>query len=414
MITLPTPDVFGERAIASVSVYPMGYNGSLRFPTNNVSYVLPSGSSITTQCYHPKRPLNSTFTLPPTSQLSYCPEQMILKGIECLYPCPLSSSSAAELNQAQLAFIVPGFIGVVCCVLVLMDSIALATQTGRRNTPTQVKCVLLGSMLGILYFMLGPLPALIEGSQVSCGGQGGFSMDALYGLGILPIDLSDANCKAQRYVPFILQLCFNLVFFMTTERKTRALVAYCVGLPLVLLITAAATGGMSANTSESATTHLMRQSSICWMWFENVGVLVVLLYLPFITTGILVLATRNKHPLVWGILLLLVIIMVTLAVFETQVESYGPPWSAWFVDEFVQYFECVDTALFPCACTLESAAPLVTPSVSLISATLACMSSIPALFGAFFLEQTVERRWRGNGEKKEQRPVGVEVVVGME
>jgi len=50
------PDRFGGRAFPLNSFWPLGYNGTLRFPDSTADYTLSNGSVVTTQCYHPVRP----------------------------------------------------------------------------------------------------------------------------------------------------------------------------------------------------------------------------------------------------------------------------------------------------------------------------------------------------------------------
>jgi len=279
---------------------------------------------------------------------------------------------------------------------------------------------------------------LIRGSHISCGSSSGFALTAVQSG---KADLTDSYCRAQRYSPFILQLLFNLMFYILCKMHEAidtqygalswaskllidaALVSYCFLLPLVFLGIATAVEGMP-DSIDLALPMMIRQTAACVMRFTNYSVEVMLIYLPFITTGIMLTVmsfvvkssivkvtmglvarkrSTNGHGmsegeyalrvLVVNLVLLglasfcvLIVFMVTTAVFLQQVHTYAPAW--------LKYYSCVDTAF---ACNLDScdalaAVPASTkPTVQLQGAQLASLCLITVLFGLFFGVLSVSR-----------------------
>jgi hypothetical protein len=243
------PDVFGKRNF-SISAYPVGYENEPMYPVGAANYTLLNGTQLVVQCALTNK-LNDSVHM--NLGNPNCALPLVL-GLDssgapaCLVPCPFPVFDADARSQVQLAFVSPAFFGLACCVFVLLDSLwvifettngfalgafarkylgatsggtatvtsgagtAQTSGTGVRNRQVRATTLysLAGSSLGILYFMLGPLPTLIKRSDVSCGGVYEFSFqDILDGT----VDYTDDSCRAQRVAPFVLQLCFNLVLY---------------------------------------------------------------------------------------------------------------------------------------------------------------------------------------------------------
>ena len=81
----------------------------------------------------------------------------------------------------------------------------------KKMSKTSTKYAGIGSSLGLLFFLVGPLMSLVEGDQISCPVDG-------TNVGIMGIlngeeTTSSFQCATQRSSYFILQLLFNVIFY---------------------------------------------------------------------------------------------------------------------------------------------------------------------------------------------------------
>jgi len=479
---LGTPDRFGVRPLPSNEFYPLGYGNAadpsqatLRWPVDTATYYLSNGTGVTTQCYHPFKP-PASYSVSLVAQNTTC-QAPLRDGVDplnnnsatCIVPCPFPVFDTASVAAVQTAFIIPGCIGLALCVLVMLDSlwvvfeytggfqwrklrkyvfwssagastnegeIASGTSQGYRRRPIQATTLytLAGSVLGIVYFCLGPLPSIMRGSNITCGASTGFPLSYIQNG---EADTSDVTCRAQRFSPFILQLVFNLILFtivkvleVVSDKYRRlptntkylmniALHFYCWAVPIVFLIAAAATDKLSDDL-RTGLAQYMRQTSVCLLRFEDPSVEIVLIYIPFILTGLMVsalsvhvlLSIRHVQDQVagtanakntetqlamrllilrlsglgLGTFIVLIVLMITTSIFEAQVNAFGPKWVDWFV--------CVSTTY---QCDLDQCDSLITdanavrPTSTLMSIQLASMSCITMLFGLFFAAQSSAR-----------------------
>jgi len=416
-VALAPPDVYGGRSINDIDYFPIGYNGTLRWPLEFAIYKMSNGTEVQTACYHPVEPTSSVFNAGKSNASCVLPLITFVDASgdqTCLVPCPFTATfTLTDIEQVQLGFVAPAFLGLFFCTLVLIDSLWVIYETtggfncgkirktylfsltsttsdeanvsgpkSHRPIKATTKYTTIGSMLGILYFCLGPLPTLLRGPNVSCG-----EVNSSFPLASIPnggVDFSDAACKAQRFAPFALQLCFNLILYvivrlmqvvkdqsrtMTARQKlfyAASLRLYCFGLPILLFIIAISIDAMSTDTN-IALAQIIRQSYICLMRFENPNTEIILVYVPFIITGALVSglsisvltsitrirdkvaqirSTANNRQAEWELSLrmfmmrlailglstfcVLIILMVTTSLFEQQVNAYTTLWISWF------------------------------------------------------------------------------------
>jgi len=131
--------------------------------------------------------------------------------------------------------------------------------------------------------------SFIRGTHISCGNSSGFPLTAVEAG---EADLTDSYCRAQRYAPFILQLLFNLMFYILCKMyqaiDTRygalswcskhvigaVLTSYCFLLPVVFLGIATAIEGLP-NSIDLALPMMIRQTSGCVMRFTDFSVEIV-------------------------------------------------------------------------------------------------------------------------------------------
>jgi len=283
-----------------------------------------------------------------------------------------------------------------------------------------------------VYFSIGPAASLAYGSEVSCGGVATVS---ILDINLGKADFSDNTCKAQRVAPFVLQLCFNIVFYamvrvllvvderikrMAQRTKTLlgwALGVYCAGIPIIFFIIAACLDKLSTDYV-TAVGMLIRQATICTMRFPDASSEVVLVYLPFILTGTLVsfialhiftniarmrgkvagIKNKTKSDAALDALIMrlaflgmstfvvLIVLMVSTSVFSSEIYSFSSAWYAWF------------TCVVGSACALGNGCPVEyaraaskRPTVALMALQMASMSTITALFGLFFSAQSFNR-----------------------
>jgi len=312
-----------------------------------------------------------------------------------------------------------------------------------RGKRTQLRSstlyALLGSVLGIIYFLVGPLPSLIRGHEISCAKQGQLiDFSGLINATDTTRDQPSGLCRAQRIMPFILQAIFNLTLYamvkvllvvtnskMEEKQKRRleiALFAYCAGVPILCLIISTQIDYLSL-TLQSAIVQLTRDAVICVPRYENSGIEFALIFLPYIVTGLIVVglsfriyqylktvqkqvaglqANRKQKTAsdtalklllirlgVLGVLtfvVLIVLMSVTGAVMIMNT-NYGKSFYDWFACE---------TAGRSCeSCDPKKdqmMADRVPPAV--LGVQLFMMSSIALLFGLFFGAQSASRLYK--------------------
>jgi len=466
------PDKIGERYTSSMPMaFPIGYLGTDWYPVpGNITYMLNNHTNISVNCYDVVESLTTPVDL--SSHAVECTEPLVPRlnsqgtVIACDVPCPVPVFTDSERLVIQNAYIVPAFFGLISCALVLLDSMWVIFETtgGFGNfrkyfgsssvsggTGSQISTnnaylrqlrkttlySLTGALLGIVYFIIGPAATLEQRSAVSCGSVTQFDINDI---GNGTADFSTNACRAQRIAPFIIQLMFNLILYsivriaMVVSDKLKnlgsgaktgievVLVAYCLLVPLICLIITAAIDKLETDL-ETALGQMVRQAVLCQARILNPSAEFVLIYLPFIVTGVLVsvfslsifvslrsiqekvagVGMKNKTAsdtalrllvirlalLGLGTFCVLIVLMITSSLF---VATIGPYTSAWF-----NGFTCLATA-YPCAVPdcqkVAAAAESVKPPVALIATQLAAMSCIPALFGIFFLGQSLARLYK--------------------
>jgi hypothetical protein len=483
----PQPqDVFGVRPMPGLGPFPVAFTNLTRYPPASLPFKLLNNSQVTVQCLPtPSAAVIGTTPLDVTvfGQPIQCPFPLIDVDGDCKIPCPFPVIPVDQQDQIGLAFVVPALIALFFCLFVFADSLFViaesqgfnelirrpkqlmsgggsasdlmstddATSTGvgsgksgsrRRRQALRAATLysLLGAVLGIIYFFIGPMITLIRKSQVSCG------------VDPRPIDLlnlilgnaetSDSFCKAQRVAPFILQMVFNLilyaivrVFMVVTERSRRMsekqlrifdilLVSYCAGIPILFLIIASARDQLSTNLIDFIT-QFSRNSAICVPRL-TVAEEVILIFLPFIVTGIMICAlsyyiythlqqinqnvqglmsenkTGGQSSSAVALRLLMVrlsflgiftflILMVFISASATLMQAMSV-----FSPRFNNFFLCQSTQATTCkTCDAERALMLdKLPPSSAFGAQIAAMSSITLLFGAFFAAQSISRLYK--------------------
>jgi len=466
-----TPDVFGGRFITSMPAYTTGYLGQLRFPVDNASYTMANGSIITVECYVTNKTDTTPLYLGSSAQTAHCTAPLI-DGLDaqnkstCLVPCPFPVFDTDVQRDVQLAYIIPGFIGFFLCVFVCIeaahtlmtegdvvaDAMALCcpnrahsrvssmSPAGKRRKPTVITSyyALAGSMLSIVFFFIGPLPSLVYGSRISCGNAATFTQYALIN-GLQ--DFTSTACSAQRAAPFILQMVFNLLLYSMVrvsfiihrwEKRLdptvfavmqAVLLLYCIGMPVIFLIAAAALDVMPVGFSAGVSV-MARQALICSYRLPSSGVEFVLTYLPFCLTGALICfitaynlyeihkvsstvrslrqsnasSDRSMHRFIQRLQVLavctfalLIIFMVTTTTFTEQISAFLPAWNTWF------------TCLIAASCgalgqecpTYEAQLPALQPSAALMGLQVCSMSTITVLFGLFFAMHALSKHQVG-------------------
>jgi len=284
-------------------------------------------------CYTPNLVTTSVILPPPD-----CASPMVVSedGNTCDIPCPFPVFTSDTQTRVEWAFVAPGLLGLVLCVFICLDALFVICEarggrrrrilrgmvssgtpnnvvsstdspdptsggsTGDRQVRASTLYVLLGSLLGIVYFFIGPLMTLLFWSDISCS-ESLISLQALSS-GTLPPEPS--ACVAQRVSPFVLQAIFNLILYAMVrvylvissqvkhmkDRSKRlidvALVGYCMGVPVLTLIIAFALDQLSTNPF-TGSVQLSRQSTICQFRLSK-GVEWILTFAPFIVTGVAV------------------------------------------------------------------------------------------------------------------------------
>jgi hypothetical protein len=483
----PQPaDTYGGRDVYPFPTYAIGLKGVDRYPTNDYPYNTSKGKIVTLQCTGiTQTQRDADHIVLPAPE---CSAPLILNGDQCSAPCPYPVMTVTQLNGIGIAFYVPGIIGVVACVLVLIDVImqviglidfhhvkgqvtklfsqnsssaaentsagaggsSAASEKARQRAAKRAQLrastsyAFIASVLGIIFFLVGPLGTLTKGSKVSCPADfppGIFDGAAVYN----GEDYSDSVCKAQRVSPFILQWLFNLilyalarVFWVVDDRAKRMpeqskmiltwiLRFYCFCVPAIFLGVALGLDGYSIDLLPSQV-EWARQAAICWPRFnikdpsQNSAAEFILIFLPYIITGVAVVIlaglsfrtlsivrqkTKNligtaqtssstkallqliSRLAVLGLLTLidLIILIITTSVSIAQTQNW--------VTVFSEFYVCNQTC--PCGgrcgrCQAPKAAMAAnTPNPAIMGLQVVCMSNITVLVGFFFLSQAVSR-----------------------
>ena len=303
----------------------------------------------------------------------------------------------------------------------------------RQRLRASTLYALVGAILCIVYFIIGPLGVLVRQDQMSCATSGTRNsvkyQDILSGTA----DLSGTYCAAQRASPFVLQWIFNLILYATVEmllassmssRQSRtvrnrvlqvALVVYCVFVPAICLGVALGLDKMSKELIQG-NVHMMRSAAICTVRLDP-SAEIVLVFLPFIITGFLVgsismyvffvlrkaqaKAMSNKAKssstdvALYHLTIRLAMLGVfTLALFVVQMVSTGvvQEQTKAFSQIFIDWWKCMNLATQCGNCNKEEkayAAGRVTPTALAVQA--ASQSAIILLFGGFFVLQSYAR-----------------------
>jgi len=468
-------DVFGERFIRALGAFPRGYTGQPRNPKQSAQYKLLNGSITTVQCQQPAIPSivsNISAFIPPPK----CTFPLVSNGDKCVIPCPFPVIPEAQQDSIELAFVIPAVIALFFCFFVFLDSIFVITESqgfnellklrkrllatvtdtdndtshtggvgntsGSRRRRNQLRAAtlysLLGSVLGMTFFFLGPMVTLTRKQQVSCGTD-----PVAIDLGDVArgtADLSDSYCRAQRASPFILQMIFNLilyaivrVFLVVTEKARHwdsrrklafdvLLVSYCAGIPILFMIVALVKDRLSTDVVDFIT-QFSRNSAICVPRL-SVADEVILIFLPFILTGIMVTwlslyiymhlsqiskgvvglsgaeAKKNSSSVALRLLMtrlsfLGVATFLVLIVFISASASLMQEMAV-FAPKFNAFFGCQAAKASQCkTCEGETALMLAAlPSSVAFAAQIAAMSSISLLFGGFFAAQSFARLYK--------------------
>jgi len=476
----PQPtDVFGERDIRALGAFPRGYLGQPRNPANSANFKLLNGTSVNVPCFTPPvpaEPLNISSFLPAPS----CPFPLELDATgTCVIPCPFPVIAVDKQAQIENAFVVPGLISLFFCVFVLLDSLFVIAEsqgfakllnlrkkflnanhskteenttsgTGvnttsksgskRRRNALRAATVysLMGALLGIIYFFVGPMVTLIRKQFVSCG-----IAPVTINLGNVALgtaDLTDSFCEAQRVAPFLLQMIFNLilyaivqVFVVVTEKSRRwndrqklafevSLISYCAGIPVLFLIIALKEDHLSTDVVDFIT-QFSRNSAVCVPRL-TVGQEVTLIWMPFTITGILITwlslfiyshlslisngvnefnaPGNQKNSSAVALRLLMTrlsglgiatfcVTLMFIAASASLIRSVSN-----FAPKFNTFFGCQAATKLTCQnCTDLSNEMLASiPSAVSFAAQIFAMSSISLLFGGFFAAQSFARLYK--------------------
>ena len=477
-----SPDVFGVREIPIQPEWLEGYRGELRFPPVSGRFLLPNGTNISIPCT--SFPVLSEQLVFETSTCAYPLINIGTAGadLKCVLPCPFPVIPLSEQKVIGWAFIIPGLLGMVFSVFVCLDTIwvifdstqgfgyydririiwartgdagsspdASSLADGRAvndATPavypskrTKVRSssvfALLGSLLGILYFMVGPLMTLLNFETISCDGNSYFDIsDLLTG----QVELGNSMCQAQRIAPFILQGIFNLMLYalfrvlLTVDQRFKqwnkknvaglqwTVLAYCSLGPFVTMGIAL---GLDKTTDDITQLYgqLARSSAVCTMRLST-GQEFVLIFIPFIITGCSITVMSFY---IWGRLssiqagvksiqlernrasdqalrslmlrlsglglttfIVIIILMASTGYVIQSMATFSPRFNAWFACETTTTI-CADN--LDCN-ILKDDAYAVSPTFEAFAVQIAAMSCISLLLSGFFTAQAAPRAFR--------------------
>lgn len=473
------PDRFGGRNISGLGPTPLGYHGQLRNPPDGTltPFRLLDGSISTQACVVPTTTISQPLALP-NSQIE-CAFPLVPQNGDCKIPCPFPVIPVNQQFDIGLAFVIPAVIALLFCIFVFADSMLVILQSqgfsyflslprryfktstneatdvegsannglngksGSRRRRNALRAAtlysLLGALLGIVFFIIGPMVTLIRGTDVSCaeGGQEFDLLDVVLGTA----DQSDGLCKAQRVSPFILQMIFNLilyaivrVFMVVTDKARRMstrgsvifdvlLVGYCAGIPIAFAIITMSIEGLSTNLDDFVS-QFSRNSAICVPRLFN-GAEIILIFMPFILTGLMITAlsyyiyshlttinenvkgitrdqdkSKNSSATALRLLMLrlsalgvctFVITLVFISASASLIQEMNV-----FAPAFNTFFLCVSTAAASCRNCTDFQIDMLDklPSSVAFAAQIAAMSSISLLFGGFFFAQSASRLYK--------------------
>jgi len=302
----------------------------------------------------------------------------------------------------------------------------------RQGVRSSTVLCLLGSVLGILYFVIGPLQSLIHGSQLSCT-NANFDLHDLTDGG-LPAE--PPACAAQRASPFVLQAIFNLILYsmfrvyltvnngfksmpenqMALRVAHGVLAAYCFFIPLLTLIIGFSIDKLS-DEALPASLQLARQSTNCQLRV-SIAAEWLLVFVPFMCTGLAVVGlsisilltlrdvqkklndtvvkTKTASDLALQLFMqrlmglglatfvVLLIVIASTSAYTAQVEKFAPAFITTFLCT-TNNIACVDCSIW------ANIADARKPDPGVVALQLAAMSTIVVLFGTFFFAQTVSR-----------------------
>ena len=471
--------MFGQREIPTQPEWLTGYRGELRFPVTAGRFTLPNGTNISIPCTNfPNLPSSLVFQ---TDTCAYPLQNQDTTGTnaKCVLPCPFPVIPLSDLQVIGWAFIVPGLIGMVFSVFVCIDTLWVlfeatngfgcydrartlwakqstasrhdgssadqvisagqeSSSTSSRLKRSKVRSsyvyALLGSILGIIYFFIGPLMTLLNFEKISCAGNAVFDVSELSS-GTQA--MGNSMCNAQRVAPFVLQGIFNLMLYalfrvmiMVDQRFKRwtvnavnrvrfIAVAYCGLGPFVTMGIAL---GIDKTTDDITLLfgQLARNSAICTMRLSTAQE-IVLVFVPFIITGCLITALSfyiwsrlssiqagvknlqaDKHRtsdralrlltlrlsiLGLATFIVIIILMASTGYVIQAMATFSPRFNAWFACE---------TTTGACAnsqdCSvLKTDAYAVSPTFNAFAVQIAAMSCISLLLSGFFAAQAAPR-----------------------
>lgn len=472
------PDHWGGRRIEGYPTYPVGLAGVPMFPAAGQPYlytVWSTQQNVSLQCQPFDSANHADHPPVPLQQAVQCVSPLVptADGSSCALPCPYPIFDRPTLTGIGVAFSLPGNLGFALCVLVFLDALWVmvdstsftfvrvlgtsATSSGRQQTQSSgtgashqarrrqlraaVSYAFVGSALGIIYWIVGPLGAMAKAADGAMCPAGAKFVDVNRVLNARE-DYSDTACRAMRVAPFVLQAVFNLVLWCTfrivlvvSDRARRmdrgprialnmAVLAYCVLTPLVCLATAL---GLDAPATDILSLHveLARNAGVCYPRLPNLGVEFAVVFLPYLVTGVLVVAAacfvmwqlhgvrsttkgmvhgRSKSSTALESLMarltmlglatfsVLVTFFIVTMVQMSQLSTYAPLFQAWFACGAA----CTCSV---CNCDAEKAAFIGTvPTAALFGLQQACMSIIVVVVGAFFAAQCAARLGKEAGD----------------
>jgi len=487
------PDTFGGRVVPKNIPTITGLLNIRQFPVGIYRYQYTSNTSLGSElltCNTPPNSVNITDIVFPEVQ---CQSPLLSDGRNgCVMPCPFTVFDD-EVNQAmQAAYVGPAILGLILCVFVCVDSLWLVGESygcqtrARRLLPTPLPAVsgvsqrngtgegtnnssntgqssrimvikkplqastfyaLSGSILGLIYFFVGPLGTLQYGSSISCAAP---TID-IFSIGEGAILDDPPSCTAQRASPFVLQAIFNLilnsmvrVYIVVRNEKMSprmttlidiVLFGYCIGEPMLALFFAFYFDQLSTDVFD-ASVQLSRQSVVCMVRLTRIQEWIIL-YVPFFVTGsaviiMSVMITRHLNSirkrvaktkiknssadlgmrlLIQRLVGLGLATFVTLCVVIGTSVAYTVELGA-FSPALITYLQCVQsvgTSLQCVDCNVWKKLyqdSEVTPSV--LGAQLASESMIVVLFAGFFFAQTLARIYK---QRLEAMQAGLTKVI---
>lgn len=476
-------DRFGVRYIPFSPTWIEGYRNQLLYPDGNANYTMPNGSIYSIPCVPAMPAVDGPLQTSETCDFPLQPATIDGQEGVCAIPCPFPVIDQKDLRAIGWAFVAPALLGVLFSVFVCVDTLwhafdlyeggtcykrlrrhygkgmlesrqetgsstgdkdvlsnnnenTTSSSTGRRRVKmrSSMAYALIGSLLGIVYFVIGPLMTLLKSENVSCSDGAFFSLAKLR---TGQIDFGDGLCKAQRVAPFVLQAIFNLMLFalfqvliMVDQRFKQwtarqlnilhtAMTAYCGLGPLVTMGIALGVDE-SAGELENVFNRLGRNAAICTMRL-TVAQEIILVLLPFILTGLCVSALsfyiwlrlsniqagvknlikntnkasdRSLRLLMMRLSVLglttfcvIIVLVATTAYLMDRLGKFSPLFNQWFACNSVS-LNCQNPIDCP---ALKEAAFAVAPTSAAFAVQIAAMSCISLLLSGFFAAQSGPR-----------------------